>query len=177
MVFYFLYNNIFNIFLMTLNEHIIKLSKYSMNFSTVEDYIIVSMSYPKSWTINKPLNSEIKFKQIEDRYFYAISISSNIDDIFDAIYETIDYNKEVEEKTKLFKEKIEELKNIFAYENIDILKKMEFKLPKKRIKKAEFKSSNKEEKVENNNTDSTLSVDNNEEIDNKIIQAIAEKEN
>lgn len=159
---------------MTLNEHLVNLSKYSINFTTVEDYIIISLLFPSKWTINKPLNKNVRFEKIEERYYYAISISNNVDEVFDVIYDTIKYNKEVEEKTKLFKEKIEELKNIFANENIEVLKKIEFKIKKKRVNKIQEIENNDDinkEKVINDNKNSN----NDDCVDDKIIKAINEK--
>lgn len=116
---------------MTLNEHLIKLSEYSVGFNMYEGTIIVNVLYPKKWSILKPMSENINITDDKGRQYYWANLA-DINELFDLIYDTIDYNKAIEEKAKLFKEKINEMQQLFINEDLDVLKTLEFKIKKKK---------------------------------------------
>jgi isochorismate hydrolase len=69
------------------------------------------------------------------------------DKVFDAIEYNIQFNEEAQAKVSLLREKIEELKNIFETEDINVLKTLEFKLKKKIVKKNKNKEVVREDTI------------------------------
>lgn len=118
---------------MTLNEHLVKLSEYGIGFNMYEGTVIVNVLYPKKWSVLKPETSNINITDEDGRFYYWANIS-DIDELFDLIYTTIDYNKAIEEKAALFKAKINEMQQLFLKEDLDVLKTLEFKVKKKKQK-------------------------------------------
>jgi hypothetical protein len=72
------------------------------------------------------------------------------DKVFDAIEYNITFNEEAQAKVSLLKQKIEELKDLFESEDIEILKTLEFKYKKKKTKTPKKQSTNSIESKENN---------------------------
>lgn len=185
---------------MELNEHLAKLSPYKVALSFVEDTTIISVVYPKSWTVIEPSNNSIHALKENSRNYYWAAIDTSTDSIFELIYDTIAYNKDIEAKAVLFKQKIKELQQVFIEEDYETLKTLEFKTKKK--KQVNKRVSNKtktevEEKdmnvdesndavIENNvvlENDTHLTLEDTEskvkestDIDKKIEEAIKEKE-
>ena len=136
---------------MSLNEHLIRLSEYKIGFNIYEGTIIISVVYPKGWTVIEPENSPIQLQKDDGRYYYWIGIETDVETIFELIDETIAYNKDIEAKAELFKEKIAELQQVFVTEDFETLKTLEFKVKKKQPKKQVSKKQEKQaekEKIE-----------------------------
>ena len=77
-----------------------------------------------------------------------------IDDLFNIIDATIEYNLDLQKKLILFKEKTEELQEIFSNEDYETLKTIEFKITKKEAKKKIVRKPRKktQEKPKRNTT-------------------------
>lgn len=162
---------------MTLQERLIELSGYGISFNVANGNFVVRIRYNSEWDVIKPENSEIGFYRDDNDdniYYYVAPVSMDIETLFSAIDETILYNRELEEKVVLFKEKMNELQKIFAKEPIDVLKTLEFKVKKKKEKVKKEKMivdelceddiKNEEQKIEEKEeTNTSLS-----EIDAKI---------
>ena len=95
-------------------------------------------------------------------HYIALIDQINIDDIFKCIDETINYNKDLEKKLALFKEKTKELQEIFAREEYNKLTTIKFTFPpqkKSKIKKLETKKEkvkdNKKKQLETINKEET----------------------
>ena len=56
----------------------------------------------------------------------------DVEKVFELIDETIEYNKDIEAKSELFKQKIDEMRKIFLEEDLQTLRTMEFKMKKKK---------------------------------------------
>ena len=162
---------------MRLEEKLISLSEYGVNFRTYKDNFIVSITFKDGWSIIKPSDEKIKFLKDNEKsntYYYATEVSkdtTHLEGIFETIDETINHNKEVEEKVVLLKEKIDELSKLFVDTPISELKRLEFKIPpqkktgqsSKKKKETQVRSKEKKElEVKNEET----SVEN--DIDKKI---------
>lgn len=137
---------------MNLQEKIITLSEYSLGFNIYGGHTIINITYPKEWSIIKPENSQITFAQDEvntETYFYSAPITFEISEIFECIETTIEFNKEMEKKIKLFQEKQKELENIFIEESYETLLSLSFtyKKKKKQVKNTTPKTV-VEEKIE-----------------------------
>lgn len=120
---------------MTLNEQLIRLSSYKINFNIYEGTVIISLEYPKDWTILEINSSDIQTTSENGRQFYWVPLQMDVEKVFELIDETIEYNKDIEAKSELFKQKIDEMRKIFLEEDLQMLRTMEFKMKKKKLPK------------------------------------------
>ena len=120
---------------MTLNEQLIRLSSYKINFNIYEGTVIISLEYPKDWTVLEINSSDIQTTSENGRQFYWVPLQTDVEKVFELIDETIEYNKDIEAKSELFKQKIDEMRKIFLEEDLQTLRTMEFKMKKKKLPK------------------------------------------
>lgn len=120
---------------MTLNEQLIRLSSYKINFNIYEGTVIISLEYPKDWTVLEINSSDIQTTSENGRQFYWVPLQMDVEKVFELIDETIEYNKDIEAKSELFKQKIDEMRKIFLEEDLQTLRTMEFKMKKKKLPK------------------------------------------
>lgn len=120
---------------MTLNEQLIRLSSYKINFNIYEGTVIISLEYPKDWTVLEINSSDIQTTSENGRQFYWVPLQMDVEKVFELIDETIKYNKDIEAKSELFKQKIDEMRKIFLEEDLQTLRTMEFKMKKKKLPK------------------------------------------
>ena len=109
---------------MNLQEKIISLSEYKLGFNIYSGHTIINVTYPKTWSVLKPENENITFARDEvnkDTYYYSAPITFNMEEIFQNIEATIEFNKEMEKKIELFHIKQSELQNIFIDESYETL--------------------------------------------------------
>lgn len=120
---------------MSLNEQLIRLSSYKINFNIYEGTVIISLEYPKDWTVLEINSSDIQTTSENGRQFYWVPLQMDVEKVFELIDETIEYNKDIEAKSELFKQKIDEMRKIFLEEDLQTLRTMEFKMKKKKLPK------------------------------------------
>ena len=120
---------------MTLNEQLIRLSSYKINFNIYEGTVIISLEYPKDWTVLQVNSNDIQTTSENGRQFYWVPLQTDVEKVFELIDETIEYNKDIEAKSELFRQKIDEMRKIFLEEDLHTLKTMEFKMKKKKLPK------------------------------------------
>lgn len=138
---------------MNIKERIEKLGMYfhSMNVASENNIIYVCVQFPKGWGCSELTEYNYKVKAVDDEipgYFYFFAdMEIGFDKVFDAIEYNIQFNEEAQAKVSLLKEKIEELKNIFETEDINVLKTLEFKLKKKIVKKNKNKEVVREDTI------------------------------
>ena len=110
-------------------EHIVD---YCSSIRKLKTYLSFDMIIPATWNVLKSQVDETKtvFNKSDDKG-KNISFVSEINE--EAISETIsnietviNYNKEKEEKERLFKEKVNELKNLFEKGGLEDLKNLKF---------------------------------------------------
>ena len=158
---------------MDLQEKLIELSEYNVSFNVANGNFVIKVKYNDKWTIIKPDNNDIAFYRDESDdsiYYYVAPITISIDKLFLAIDETIEYNRELELKVELFKNKMVELQEIFAQESLDVLNTLEFKIRKKKTKKE--KSNKENDEVIDNKTN-----EDNEELNGEIENTEVKEEN
>lgn len=172
---------------MKLEEKIASLSEYGLGFRTYENNYIIFITYKEDWAVIQPSDEDIKFMKDDknpNTYYYVTKIGdmSKFQGIFDTIDETIMYNKEIEDKNTLFKQKTEELFQLFLDKPISELRTLEFTFP--RQKKTSKKQKTTKKKEENIKQEEEIKVDEKkeepdelEEIDNKIMIAIEKVNN
>ena len=158
---------------MTLQDSLKEFAPYNIDIKMIQGWLIVGMTYKKSWQILKPLNELIEQRENDDRIFYCAPLNQvDADDVFSSIRDTINYNIDMEKKVELFQAKVNELQNIFSELDYEELVTVEFKYKKK--KKANKKQSQKaiEEEITENTVEESDIIDNDEELvdeDNKNI--------
>ena len=110
-------------------EHIVD---YCSSIRKLKTYLSFDMIFPATWNVLKSQVDETKtvFNKSDDKG-KNISFVSEINE--EAISETIsnietviNYNKEKVEKERLFKEKVNELKNLFEKGGLEDLKNLKF---------------------------------------------------
>ena len=157
---------------MTLNEQLIRLSSYKINFNIYEGTVIISLEYPKDWTVLEINSSDIQTTSENGRQFYWVPLQMDVEKVFELIDETIEYNKDIEAKSELFKQKIDEMRKIFLEEDLQTLRTqtlrtMEFKMKKKKLPKkkvTEEKENNITEVNDTANVKQTPSENKQEEV-------------
>lgn len=158
---------------MTLQDSLKEFAPYNIDIKMIQGWLIVGMTYKKSWQILKPLNELIEQRENDDRIYYCAPMNQvDADDVFVSIRDTINYNIDMEKKVELFQIKVNELQNIFSELDYEELVTIEFKYKKK--KKANKKQSQKaiEEEITENTVEESDIIDNDEELvdeDNKNI--------
>lgn len=137
---------------MTLNEQLIRLSSYKINFNIYEGTVIISLEYPKDWTVLEINSSDIQTTSENGRQFYWVPLQMDVEKVFELIDETIEYNKDIEAKSELFKQKIDEMRKIFLEEDLQTLRTMEFKMKKKKLPKKKVTEEKEDNITEVNDT-------------------------
>jgi len=132
---------------MTLYTTIEPILDFLISIRKMENFLIFDIKIPKKWRLLKKFIKEEKFLDnglIEDDYrsvSFVCEISENeIEETQKNIIGIINFNLELEEKESLLENKISELKNLFEKENLNNLKKLEFKM--KPIKESKTTQSN-----------------------------------
>lgn len=149
---------------MDIKERIENLGKYfnSMNLSSENGIIYVRVQFPKGWGCSEVTEHNFNVKAVQDEipgYFYFFAeMEIGFDKVFDAIEYNIHFNEEAQAKVGLLKEKIEELKYVFENEDIDVLKTLEFKYKKKKVKT--IKKQNNQNKTIEENTEEIIEENN-----------------
>lgn len=131
-------------------KRIKELSNYDISFEIKQGYYHIAIKYDDGWNILSPENEAIYLEERDGIYHYIASTDSvKIEDIFNVIDSTIEYNLDLQKKLILFKQKTEELQQLFSNEDYDVLQTIEFTLKKKKeIKKTTKKTKSKVNKKE-----------------------------
>lgn len=161
---------------MNIKERIERLGMYfhSMNVAAENNIIYVRVQFPKGWGCSELTEYNFNVKSVTDEipgYFYFFAnMEIGFDKIFDAIEFNIQFNEEAQAKVSLLREKIEELKDIFENEDINVLRTLEFKYKKKKPKSIKSQKTVTEESKEivEPVSETPISEENNsDKIDNK----------
>lgn len=161
---------------MNIKERIERLGMYfhSMNVAAENNIIYVRVQFPKGWGCSELTEYNFNVKSVTDEipgYFYFFAnMEIGFDKIFDAIEFNIQFNEEAQAKVSLLREKIEELKDIFENEDINVLRTLEFKYKKKKPKTIKSQKTVTEESKEivEPVSETPISEENNsDKIDNK----------
>jgi hypothetical protein len=108
---------------------------YIQSVRKLKNYLSFDMSFPKKWRLPKKYVKEESAVEhnSQDSENRSISFVSEFEEV--SINETaenikniIKYNKELEEKEKLFNDKVTELKNLFDKQNLNSLHSLKFEL-------------------------------------------------
>jgi uncharacterized Zn finger protein len=123
------------------------LSPYFKGIKVAENYRVVEFILKKSWSLEE--NEEIQVNQKETKESSGVlftlfySETKTFDEIIDFVEDNvIKYNLEVEEKERLLKAKVEELKRVFELKSLDELNHLKFTTEEDSLKLNGKSSSN-----------------------------------
>jgi hypothetical protein len=117
---------------MSLYKEIENIVDYCSSIRRLKTYLSFDMIFPATWNILKSQVDETKtvFNKSDDKgkniSFVSEINEESISDTISKIETVINYNKEKEEKERLFKEKVNELKNLFEKGGLEDLKNLKF---------------------------------------------------
>jgi restriction endonuclease Mrr len=117
---------------------------YLVSIRKLKTYLSIDIEFPITWKIPKRFVEEDKImenQKVNDnkRFFSFVSeFSQNeVDRTTQNIKNIISYNKEIELKEKLLKQKIDELKKIFESKNLENLQNLKFELFEEQLNNGE----------------------------------------
>lgn len=118
-----------------MEERIKNLEGYFEEFNITEGIIYVKVKFPNKWQIpDSALLTEhfaVKVANDSDKkysYYFFGELGNGVENVFDAIDFTIMFNKDIEEKTTLLTQKVNELKDLFASRTLDELKNLKIEI-------------------------------------------------
>jgi len=118
---------------MKFNEAILKLEKYLYSIRKLKTYLSVDLVLPTNWIFPKSLVESLQVAQSEgadgSTITSFVSTFKDSNKTLEIIFKLINYNLELEEKDRLLKAKVAELKEVFKSTNLEKLKTLEFKVP------------------------------------------------
>jgi len=115
---------------MSFYKEIENIFDYIVSIIKVDEYVSFDTLFPSKWSVLKTQVDESKtvFTKNDENGKYVSFISNKWDDDISKTIETIEsiitYNKEREEKEKLFTQKVKELKILFEKESLDGLRNL-----------------------------------------------------
>lgn len=117
---------------MSLYKEIENIVDYCSSIRKLKTYLSFDMVFPASWAVLKSQVDETKtvFNKSDDKSknisFVSEINEESISETINNIETVINYNKEKEEKERLFKEKVNELKTLFEKGGLEDLKNLKF---------------------------------------------------
>jgi len=125
---------------MSLYKEFSVLFPYLQSVRKIKNFLSFDVTFPKTWKLPKKYVQEDKVMEqqstnIEERLFSFVSEINEIEieKCSTNIQNIISYNREREEKEKLFNEKVEELKQVFEKQNLKNLQTLKFDIKSKKI--------------------------------------------
>ena len=125
---------------MSLFKEFTILFPYLQSVRKLKTYLSFDIEFPDSWKLPKKYVNEEKVLENEKskqgyRFFSFVSEfdEKSVDEIISNIKNIISYNKEREEKEKLFQVKVDELKKMFEKEKLDDLQALKFEIIEEKI--------------------------------------------
>ena len=117
---------------------------YLVSIRKLKTYLSIDIEFPITWKIPKRFVDEDKImenqKVNEDKRFFSFVSEFNkinLDKTVQNIKNIISYNKEIEMKERLLKQKIDELKKIFESKNLENLQTLKFELLEQQLNDGE----------------------------------------
>lgn len=164
-----------------MQNRINSIKEYFVGFNIAENVAYVKVVFPETWSVtsNEILDSTFKVNSVSDNdggiYFYS-DMNEGITNLFDAIDFTIEFNKDMERKSQLFLEKLEELKSLFSTLTLEELTTLEFITTKKNNNKEKTKTRKRGEKKEDKKVDKVKTEEKKEEVQLEVPEQGSKKE-
>tara|TARA_R110000772_G_scaffold40293_6_gene94359 strand:- start:873 stop:1346 length:474 start_codon:yes stop_codon:yes gene_type:complete len=113
-----------------------KTKTYLKSLRVLKDYVSFDVYINSSWNIPKRYVENIEIIQLDnsDRVNFKVfsfvvpNTTETVNNVETSIDNITKYNKDREEKDRLFKEKIQELKSVFESKNVEELKGLHFEM-------------------------------------------------
>ena len=114
-----------------IQERINKLKPYFKGLKVADNYRVVEFNLKDSWLVEEGGTIEFQQKKIHEKdntlYSMFYSDKKSFDEIIDFVEEkVINHNLELEEKERLLRMKVEELKRVFESKDLDELNSLKF---------------------------------------------------
>lgn len=126
---------------MSIYKEFKELDSYIQSVRKLKNYLVIDVHIPKEWKILKKYANEesVVENQSKDTTKRNLSFASEFSEdsvnlIMSNIKNLIKFNKELEEKEKLFNLKVNELKMIFEKQNLENLQELKFDIEPKSLK-------------------------------------------
>jgi hypothetical protein len=114
--------------------------QYLVSVRKLKKYLSIDIEFPNNWKIPKKFVQEDKIVENEKvtegtRFFSFVSEfdEKDLNTTVNNVKNIIAYNKEIENKEKLLKQKIDELKKIFETENLENLQSLKFDILEEKL--------------------------------------------
>lgn len=123
---------------MSLFKEFEELFPYLISVRKLKSYLSFDVEFPETWKFPKKYVNEEKVVETSKvktglRNFSFVSEfdENSVNELIENIKNVIKYNKEREEKERLFENKVNELKKIFEHQNLKNLQDLKFELTSK----------------------------------------------
>jgi hypothetical protein len=120
---------------MTFQEILAVLFPYLSSVRKVEKYISIDLIFPSPWDFPNELIEKVQVVQ-NDKHkgsgtflSFVTQVDNNLNHTLEIIFEIINHNLEREEKEKLLRQKVVELKQLFESSNLSELKNLQINFP------------------------------------------------
>ena len=114
--------------------------QFLVSVRKLKNYLTIDIEFPNHWKIPKRFVQEDKIVENDKvnegfRFFSFVSEfdEKQLNKTVDNIKNIVAYNKEIELKEKLLKQKIDELKKIFESEKLDNLQSLKFDILEEKL--------------------------------------------
>jgi len=114
--------------------------QFLVSVRKLKTYLTIDIEFPANWKIPKKYVIEDKIVENEKlnenyRFFSFVTEFNEVEmnQTVSNIKKIVSYNKEIEMKEKLLKQKIDELKRIFEKENLDNLQSLKFDILEEKL--------------------------------------------
>jgi hypothetical protein len=125
---------------MTFYQELSVIHPYLQSVRKLKNYLSIDVNFPATWKLPKkyvPENSVVENEATvkDHRCFSFVSAFEEklVEEMLINLNGVIKYNKEREEKERLFESKVSELKQIFDKQNLENLKNLSFELTEKKL--------------------------------------------
>jgi len=116
---------------MIYKEFFMSLDSYFKSVRRIKDYISFDLFLPDTWIVEDEKNIEIVKTDSESGKVTSLVVKYNDENLIkieNYIDKTIKNNLELEEKKKLFNDKVHELRGLFEKSDIENLRSMKFNI-------------------------------------------------
>ena len=120
---------------MNLYEQLNEIFPHLISIRKLETYVSIDVELPTTWKLPKKyVDEKMVVEQPSAKpefrcFSFATSFDEEtLDKLFNNLKNIVKYNKEREEKERLFEEKVKELKSFFDKSNLTDLKSLEFQV-------------------------------------------------
>lgn len=114
--------------------------EYLVSVRKLKQYLTIDIEFPVQWKIPKRFVQEDKIVEndkVNDGYRFFSFVSEfnekQLNTTVENIKNIVAYNKEIEMKERLLKQKIDELKKVFESENLDKLQSLKFDILEEKL--------------------------------------------